>query len=124
MTSFSAKTSAEIAIAREAYRKQASEGAMLYFMLTKLCAIDHMYQYSLDSYNSFFLKSISKAVPAEKLDDRVANLVASLRMTIFTWVARGLFERHKLIFLAQLCFNLMKVTPPAPRRVCTCSPPQ
>ena len=106
-----AKTSAEIAIAREAYRKQASEGAMLYFMLTKLCAIDHMYQYSLDSYNSFFLKSITKAVPADKLDDRVANLVASLRMTIFTWVARGLFERHKLIFLAQLCFNLMKVYP-------------
>merc|ERR1719453_2785805 len=103
-----AKTSAEIAIAREAYRKQASEGAMLYFMLTKLCAIDHMYQYSLDSYNSFFLKSITKAVPAEKLDDRVANLVASLRMTIFTWVARGLFERHKLIFLATLTFGLMR----------------
>jgi dynein heavy chain len=81
---------------------------MLYFLLTKLCAIDHMYQYSLDSFTSFFLKSIGKAVPAEKLEDRVVNLVAALRMTIFTWVARGLFERHKLIFLAQLTFNLMK----------------
>jgi dynein heavy chain len=86
----------------------ASEGAMLYFLLTKLCAIDHMYQYSLDSFTSFFLKSIGKAVPAEKLEERVANLVSALRMTIFTWVARGLFERHKLIFLAQLTFNLMK----------------
>lgn len=40
---------------------QASEGAMLYFLLTKLCAIDHMYQYSLDSFVTFFYKSIEKA---------------------------------------------------------------
>ena len=39
------KTQAEIGVAREAYRPQASEGAMLYFLLTKLCAINHMYQY-------------------------------------------------------------------------------
>ncbi|KAH8052758.1 dynein light chain binding protein [Aureococcus anophagefferens] len=81
---------------------------MLYFLLTKLCAIDHMYQYSLDSFVTFFLKSISKAVPAEKVEDRVNNLVTSLRLTIYTWVARGLFERHKLIFLSTLTFNLMK----------------
>ncbi|KAH8088650.1 dynein light chain binding protein [Aureococcus anophagefferens] len=80
---------------------------MLYFLLTKLCAIDHMYQYSLDSL-LLFLKSISKAVPAEKVEDRVNNLVTSLRLTIYTWVARGLFERHKLIFLSTLTFNLMK----------------
>ncbi|KAH8058855.1 dynein light chain binding protein [Aureococcus anophagefferens] len=98
-----------INIAREVYRKEASEGAMLYFLLTKLCAIDHMYQYSLDSFVTFFLKSISKAVPAEKVEDRVNNLVTSLRLTIYTWVARrGLFERHKLIFLSTLTFNLMK----------------
>ena len=96
---------------------------MLYFMLTKLCAIDHMYQYSLDSYNSFFLKSIRRRARREARRPRRANLVASLRMTIFTWVARGLFERHKLIFLAQLCFNLMQVTPPAPRRVFAAPPP-
>ena len=29
-------------------------------------------------------------------------------MTIFTWVSRGLFERHKLVFLSQLTFSLMK----------------
>jgi dynein heavy chain len=43
------KTQESIGIAREVYRREASEGAMLYFMLSKLCAIDHMYQYSLDS---------------------------------------------------------------------------
>ena len=36
------------------------------------------------------------------------NLRASLRITMYTMVSRGLFVRHKLIFLAQLTFNLMK----------------
>lgn len=30
-------TEIEINVARELYRKQATEGAMLYFLLTKLC---------------------------------------------------------------------------------------
>lgn len=72
------------------------------------CLIDHMYQYSLDSFVTFFIKSISKAKPADTVEGRVLNLRDALRMTIFTWVSRGLFERHKLIFLSQLAFNLMK----------------
>ena len=36
------------------------------------------------------------------------NLRESLRMTIYTWVSRGLFERHKIIFMAQITFNLMR----------------
>ncbi|CAE7532613.1 ODA4, partial [Symbiodinium microadriaticum] len=83
------KTEIDINLAREIYRPAASEGAMLYFLLTKLCNIDHMYQYSLDSFVTFFYKSIERCEKCEKLDER-------------------LFVRHKLIFLAQLTFNLMK----------------
>jgi dynein heavy chain len=102
------KTEIDINLAREIYRPVASEGAMLYFLLTKLCTIEHMYQYSLDSFVSYFYKSIDRCVAAEKVLDRVNNLKASLRITIFTMVSRGLFVKHKLIFLAQLTFNLMK----------------
>jgi len=102
------KTQIEVENAREAYRPQASEGAMLYFLLTKLCYIEHMYQYSLDSFITFFEKSVRRAEPRDNLNDRVKSLTDSLRMTIFSWVARGLFERHKLIFLSQLTFNLLK----------------
>ena len=65
------KTEIDINLAREIYRPVASEGAMLYFLLTKLCGIEHMYQYSLDSFVSYFYKSIERATPAEKLPDRV-----------------------------------------------------
>ena len=102
------KTEVEINLAREFYRPVASEGAMLYFLLTKLCSIDHMYQYSLDSFVMYFFKSMDRAEKAEKVVDRVAFLIASLRITIYTWVARGLFVAHKLIFLAQMTFNLMR----------------
>eukprot|EP00611_Tribonema_gayanum_P021674 TRINITY_DN4214_c0_g1_i1.p1 TRINITY_DN4214_c0_g1~~TRINITY_DN4214_c0_g1_i1.p1 ORF type:complete len:1693 (-),score=702.71 TRINITY_DN4214_c0_g1_i1:70-5124(-) len=102
------ETEKEINVARELYRRQATEGAMLYFLLTKLCTIDHMYQYSLDSYVTFFVKSIAKAAAADGIDQRVLNLREALRMTVYSWVSRGLFERHKLIFLSQLAFNLMK----------------
>lgn len=102
------KTEIEINSAREIYRPVASEGAMLYFLLTKLCNIEHMYQYSLDSFVMYFFKSIERTTPADKLEQRVANLRASLRITMYTMVARGLFVKHKLIFLAQLTFNLMK----------------
>ena len=102
------ETQQQVETAREAYRPQAAEGAMLYFLLTKLCSIDHMYQYSLDSFMTFFEKSVHRAEKKDELLDRVYSLRESLRCTIFTWVARGLFERHKLIFLAQLTFNLIK----------------
>lgn len=101
-------TQKEVEEARESYRPQAAEGAMLYFLITKLCLVDHMYQYSLDSFMTFFEKSVHKAQKKDDLKDRVLCLRDSLRMTIFMWVSRGLFERHKTIFLAQLTFNLMK----------------
>ena len=102
------QTEQDIAVARESYRIMATEGAMLYFMLTKLCMIDHMYRYSLDAFVSFFYKSITKAAPAKEVSDRVTILRDSLRLTIFTWCNRGLFERHKIILCAQLCFELQR----------------
>ena len=44
------QTEKEINESREAYRPVAAEGAMLYFLLIQLWIIDHMYQYSLESF--------------------------------------------------------------------------
>ena len=92
---------------REKYRPVAAEASMLYFMLQELCNIDFFYQYSLDAFVFFFYKSIERAEKSDDLATRLAYLIAQLRFTIFTWVSRGLFEKHKMIFLAQLTFKLM-----------------
>lgn len=79
---------------------------MLYFLLISLCVIDHMYQYSLESFIRFFFKAIEKT--AEKDETRIAKLIESIRITIYQWVSRGLFEKHKLIFLTLITFRLMQ----------------
>lgn len=101
------ETEKKINLAREIYRRVAAEGAMLYFMLIKLCLVDHMYQYSLESFTTFFFKAIDKTEAFDEEEARVLALREVIRMTIYQWVLRGLFVRHALIFRCQLTFRLM-----------------
>ena len=102
------ETEIAINLAREVYRPVASEASMMYFICTQLCSIDHMYQYSLLSFTTFFFKSIDRA---EKSDDpkvRIKALRDSMRFIIFTWVSRGLAEKHKIVFMGQIALKLMQ----------------
>jgi len=93
---------------REGYRRVAAEGAMLYFLLIQLCIVNHMYQYSLESFTTFFFRAIEKTEAFEEEEQRVLALRDVIRMTIYRWVSRGLFEKHKQIFRCQLTFRLMQ----------------
>lgn len=73
---------------------------MLYFLLIKLYIVDPMYQYSLESFGMFFYKAIAKCPESDDDKEKVRSLVGIIRMTVFQWVARGLFQRHKQIFLS------------------------
>lgn len=64
-----------------------------------------MYQYSLESFIKFFFKAIEKT--PERDETRTAKLIENIRFTIYQWVSRGLFEKHKLIFLSMITFRLM-----------------
>merc|ERR1711871_1255248 len=74
---------AEILIneARNKYREVAQESSWIYFLLIQLWNIDHMYQYSLEAFTSFFFKAIERAPKPPKADD-VKFRVAALRTTI------------------------------------------
>ena len=101
-------TEKEINISRELFRPVAAEGAMIYFLIIKLNVVAHMYQYSLESFSVFFFKAIDRCRESDDDAERVKLLVQSIRMTIYQWVARGLFERHKQIFLSLITFRLMQ----------------
>merc|ERR1719281_239758 len=79
---------------------------MLFFLIILLCVIEHMYQFSLDSFVAYLYKAIDRTQPAEDVKERTILLMACIRLTIFRWVNRGLFERHKLIFCGMLTFRL------------------
>ncbi|KAL4106224.1 hypothetical protein PRIC1_004278 [Phytophthora ramorum] len=109
----------EINLAREVYRPVANEASMMYFLMSQLCKVNHMYRYSLESYMTFFfvaLDGVAPSAPAASSDgnhgsaahDRVGILKEALRWTIFSMVTRGLFEEHKLLFLTQLVFLLLR----------------
>ncbi|CAM9397628.1 unnamed protein product, partial [Discosporangium mesarthrocarpum] len=102
------ETEAGINEAREVYRPVAAEASLLYFMLLKLSTVDFMYQYSLDSFTRFFFKAIRSSESQPEKVMRVEKLRHSLRITVYTWVTRGLFEKHRLTFLTQMTFGLMQ----------------
>jgi len=94
--------------AREVYRPVANQASQLYFMLLKLGRLDHMYQYSLESFVKFFRNGTASAMQSSELHLRVDSLLASVRWTIFQWVSRGLFEKHRLVFVVQLALGLLQ----------------
>lgn len=64
------------------------------------------------AFNVVFEKAIQKTAPADEVKQRVINLTDEITYSVYMYTARGLFERDKLIFLAQVTFQ---VTP------CLCS---
>ena len=95
---------------REKYRCVAQEASMMFFMIIKLSSIEHMYQYSLDSFVGFLYRAIDRTASEENesVETRTGKLVSSIRSTIFKWVNRGLFEKHKLILSSMLAFTLLR----------------
>jgi hypothetical protein len=49
---------------------------------------------------------MTKAKKSDNLKGRVANLVESITFMTFQYTSRGLFERDKLIFMAQMTIQV------------------
>lgn len=101
-------TSKEIDEARDAYKKIAERAAMLYFLLNSLAIIDHFYQYSLAAFKIVFFRAIEHTEKSDNVQVRCEALKESITYAIYCYANRGLFERHRLIFNSQLCFNILR----------------
>jgi len=102
------KLEEEINKKREIYRRVAAEGSTLFFLLMQLSFVNRMYQYSLDAFYKFFKYAIGLAGGKDDIEKRVLALRNSIRYTIYKWVRRGLFEKDRQIFLAQITLRLMQ----------------
>jgi hypothetical protein len=51
-----------------------------------------------------FEQAIDRSEPAEEVKQRVVNLIDCITFSVFVYTSRGLFERDKLIFTAQMTF--------------------
>ena len=58
------------------------------------------------AFSVVFELAMDRAEPAEELKQRVLNLIDCITYSIFMYTARGLFENDKLIFTAQMTFQV------------------
>jgi dynein heavy chain len=100
------KTSFEIDKAREFYRPAAARASVLYFILNDLYKISPIYQFSLKAFSVVFQVAIERATDAEDVKSRVINLTDCITYSVFMYTTRGLFECDKLIFTAQMAFQV------------------
>lgn len=68
------------------------------------------YIYILQAFCVVFQRAMRNAVKADKLIERIVNLIENITYETFIYTSRGLFEKDKLIFICQLtiqvCFNI------------------
>ena len=53
-----------------------------------------------------FELAIDRAEPSEELKQRVVALIDCITYSVFVYTSRCLFERDKLIFIAQMTFQV------------------
>uniref|UniRef100_A0A663M623 Dynein axonemal heavy chain 11 n=1 Tax=Athene cunicularia TaxID=194338 RepID=A0A663M623_ATHCN len=102
-------TEIQINVARENYRPAAERASLLYFILSDLNTINPMYQFSLKAFHGVFEKAIQRTAPSDDAKQRVMNLTDEITYSVYSYTARGLFERDKLIFLAQVAFQVLAI---------------
>ncbi|XP_048056692.1 dynein axonemal heavy chain 11 isoform X1 [Megalobrama amblycephala] len=93
--------------AREHYRAVAVRASLLYFIINDLNKINPMYQFSLKAFNVVFHKAVQNADASSDVKTRVNTLIDCITFSTFNYINRGLFERDKLTFAAQLTFQLL-----------------
>ncbi|KAM9845080.1 LOW QUALITY PROTEIN: dynein axonemal heavy chain 11-like [Aulostomus maculatus] len=93
--------------AREHYRPVAVRASLLYFIMNDLNKINPMYQFSLKAFNVVFHKAVEMAEACQDVTSRVNTLIDCVTFSTFNYISRGLFERDKLTFTAQLAFQLL-----------------
>lgn len=59
------------------------------------------------AFNGVFEKAIQRAIPSDDTRQRVINLTDQIIYQVYVYTAQGLFERDKLIFLAQVAFQVI-----------------
>ncbi|XP_066430423.1 dynein axonemal heavy chain 6 isoform X2 [Eleutherodactylus coqui] len=101
-------TEQKINTAREKYRTVATQGSVIYFVISSLSEIDPMYQFSLKYFKQIFNSTIETAEKNDHLDVRLATLLTQTLFSSYTNVSRGLFEQHKLIYSFMLCIEIMR----------------
>ena len=93
------ETRQRINTAREEYRPVAIRGAVLYFIVVEMCSVSSMYQTSLPQFMGVFTRAINDSDDAQVTSARIRNVIEYFTRSLFQYIVRGLFSKHKLLFV-------------------------
>jgi len=104
------KTQALVQETRESYVPVAVRASALFFVISDLCAVEPMYQYSLEWFITIYLLAIATADKFERnIQKRLQALQSQFVRLLYEKVCDSLFEKDKLMFSLLLCFKSMEV---------------
>merc|ERR1719409_2143070 len=66
-----------------------------------------MYEYSLSSYMSVYMNSLSNSRKDNILNNRLRNIREKLTQLVYDFTCMGIFERHKLMYSFQMVTMIM-----------------
>ena len=104
-----ADTDKRINVAREEYRPVATRGSLLYFLIVDMAAINNMYMVSLQQFLELFDFSIDNSEKAPLASKRIVNIIEYLTFYVTCYMQRGLYEKHKLIWVLMLAMKIESV---------------
>ncbi len=101
------ETEKRINAAREDYRPVAIRGSVLYFLVVEMSLVNPMYQTSLKQFLHLFDKAIGSAPQAALAKQRIENIIETCTYSIYRYISRGLFKRHKFLFVLLLACKIL-----------------
>lgn len=102
----SAQASEKLDVERNQYKPFAAKGADLYFSVNALQSVNHMYQYSLQSFRKIFKRTLSSVNPELSFQEKIVQLCSTLERNVLFFVGRALFKKDRLMFAVHLVHEM------------------
>ncbi|XP_048523986.1 dynein axonemal heavy chain 7-like [Dendroctonus ponderosae] len=92
---------------RSKYSMVAKHAACLFFCISHLSKVHHMYQFSVKWFKNLFFISILNAGKSKDFQTRCQNLCSTFTFDLHQSVIKGIFEKHKLLFTFWLALQVL-----------------